>query len=86
MSELVAFYYSTIHREVVSKYSTTDQLFVDEYTTICMPSAENRPRTCSASKEARRDVNDKSPMIGNREKIEKKIRNFGDVYKLGRRS
>ena len=51
-----------------------------------MPSAGNWPRACSASKEAWRDVNDKSPKIDDGEKVEKKVRNVGDVFKVGRSS
>ena len=49
-----------------------------------MPSAGNLPGACSTSKEARRDVNDKPPISDDREKVEKKVRNVGDVYKVGR--
>ena len=49
-----------------------------------MPSAGNWPGACSASKEARRDLNDKSQLIDGEENVEKKVRNVGDVYKVGR--
>ena len=83
VSELVAGY-STICREVVEEQSAGDKLLVDENTMTCMPSAENWPGACSASKEARGDVNDKSPIIDDGEKVEQKVRNVSDVYKVGR--
>ena len=49
-----------------------------------MPSAGKWPSACSASKEAQRDVNDKSPIIDNGEKVGRKVRNVGDVYKVCR--
>ena len=49
-----------------------------------MPSAGNWPRTYSASTEARRDDNDKSPISDNGEKVETKVRNVGDLYKVSR--
>ena len=49
-----------------------------------MPWAGNRLGTCSAWKEAKRDINDMSPIINNRERKEKMVRNVGDVYKVGR--
>ena len=39
------------------------------------------PGACCASKEARRDVNDKSPIVDDGEKVEKKVQSVGDMYK-----
>ena len=47
-----------------------------------MPLVKNWPGACSASKEARRDVN-KSPIIDDGEKVEKKVpENVGNLYKI----
>ena len=49
-----------------------------------MTSAGNRTGACSVPKGDRRDVSDTFPMIEDGEKVEKKGRNVGDVYKVGR--
>ena len=46
-----------------------------------MPSAGNWLGACSASKEALRNVNNKSPIIDDGEKVEKEVRNIGDAHK-----
>ena len=49
-----------------------------------MRSAGTRPGACSASNEARRDVNDKSPIIDGGEKVEKMSETSAMCTKIGR--